>query len=156
MKKLNRNIITGITGIIACAIFAVFTANLRKVPNLIEPGPTLMPYVALALILLSSVMLLIQGIRDRQKEEKPYFPKGGFKKLLTGFIELVLYAIALTLFGFRISTPFAMFAFVNTLKGEEKVPWWLNVIISIAVTVILYLIFVVGFQIKLPQGLLFK
>lgn len=158
MKKANRDIVTGIVGIIAVIIFAIFTANLRKVPNLIEPGPTLMPYVALALILLSSIMLLIQGLKNRQKnvEQKPYFPNGGGKKVFFGFLELVVYAIALTLVGFLISTPFAMFSFVNTLKGSGKVTWWQNLLISVAVTAVLYLVFVVGFQIKLPQGILFK
>ena len=49
-----------------------------------------------------------------------------------------------------------MFAFVNMLKEDEKVTLWQAALISIAVTAFLYGMFVIGFQIKLPSGILFK
>ncbi len=153
--KLKRNTITGICGIIAVIFFAVVAeTQIKKVPNLIEPGPLLMPFVAMALILLSSVMLIINGLRDKS-EEKPYFPEGGIKKITFAYLALVVYGIALTSFGFLPTTPFAMMAFIWMLKGDEKVKWWVNILISITVTAFLYLMFVKGFQIKLPAGLLF-
>ena len=153
--KCKRNTITGIVGIIAVIICFIVMQFMRQVPNLIEPGPRLMPTVGLVLILLSSIMLLIQGLRDK-KEEKPYFPEGGVKKLVFAYALLCIYGILLTLFGFLITTPFAMFAFVNMLKEDEKVTWWQAVLISIVVTAFLYGMFVIGFQIKLPSGILFN
>lgn len=153
--KCKRNTITGIVGIIAVIICFIVMQSMRQVPNLIEPGPRLMPTVGLILILVSSIMLLMNGLRDK-KEEKPYFPEGGVKKLVFAFALLCVYGILLTLFGFLITTPFAMFAFVNMLKEDEKVTWWQAVLISIAVTAFLYGMFVIGFQIKLPSGILFN
>lgn len=153
--KCKRNTITGIVGIIAVIICFIIMQSMRQVPNLIEPGPRLMPTVGLILILLSSIMLLINGLRDK-KEEKPYFPEGGVKKLVFAYALLCIYGILLTLFGFLITTPFAMFAFVNMLKEDEKVTWWQAVLISIVVTAFLYGMFVIGFQIKLPSGILFN
>lgn len=153
--KCKRNTITGIVGIIAVIICFIIMQSMRQVPNLIEPGPRLMPTVGLLLILVSSIMLLINGIRDK-KEEKPYFPEGGVKKLVFAYALLCVYGILLTLFGFLITTPFAMFAFVNMLKEDEKVTWWQAVLISIVVTAFLYGMFVIGFQIKLPSGILFN
>lgn len=153
--KCKRNTITGIVGIIAVIICFIIMQSMRQVPNLIEPGPRLMPTVGLILILVSSIMLLINGLRDK-KEEKPYFPEGGVKKLVFAYALLCIYGILLTLFGFLITTPFAMFAFVNMLKEDEKVTWWQAVLISIAVTAFLYGMFVIGFQIKLPSGILFN
>lgn len=153
--KCKRNTITGIVGIIAVIICFIIMQSMRQVPNLIEPGPRLMPTVGLILILLSSIMLLINGLRDK-KEEKPYFPEGGVKKLVFAYALLCIYGILLTLFGFLITTPFAMFAFVNMLKEDEKVTWWQAALISIAVTAFLYGMFVIGFQIKLPSGILFN
>lgn len=114
-----------------------------------------MPTVGLILILVSSIMLLINGLRDK-KEEKPYFPEGGVKKLVFAYALLCVYGILLTLFGFLSTTPFAMFAFVNMLKEDEKVTWWQAALISIVVTAFLYGMFVIGFQIKLPSGILFN
>lgn len=153
--KCKRNTITGIVGIIAVIICFIVMQSMRQVPNLIEPGPRLMPTVGLILILVSSIMLLMNGLCDK-KEEKPYFPEGGVKKLVFAFALLCVYGILLTLFGFLITTPFAMFAFVNMLKEDEKVTWWQAVLISIAVTAFLYGMFVIGFQIKLPSGILFN
>ena len=153
--KCKRNTITGIVGIIAVILCFIIMQSMRQIPNLIEPGPRLMPTVGLILLLVSSIMLLINGLRD-QKEEKPYFPEGGVKKLVFAFALLCVYGILLTLFGFLITTPFAMFAFVNMLKEDEKVTWWQAVLISIVVTAFLYGMFVIGFQIKLPSGILFN
>ncbi|MGO4996757.1 tripartite tricarboxylate transporter TctB family protein [Oribacterium sp. Sow4_G1_1] len=153
--KCKRNTITGIVGIIAVILCFIIMQSMRQIPNLIEPGPRLMPTVGLILILVSSIMLLINGLRDK-KEEKPYFPEGGVKKLVFAFALLCVYGILLTLFGFLITTPFAMFAFVNMLKEDEKVTWWQAVLISIVVTAFLYGMFVIGFQIKLPSGILFN
>lgn len=153
--KCKRNTITGIVGIIAVILCFIIMQSMRQVPNLIEPGPRLMPTVGLILILVSSIMLLIDGLRDK-KEEKPYFPEGGVKKLAFAYALLCVYGILLTLFGFLITTPFAMFAFVNMLKEDEKVTWWQAVLISIVVTAFLYGMFVIGFQIKLPSGILFN
>lgn len=153
--KCKRNTITGIVGIIAVILCFIIMQSMRQVPNLIEPGPRLMPTVGLILILVSSIMLLINGLRDK-KEEKPYFPEGGVKKLAFAYALLCVYGILLTLFGFLITTPFAMFAFVNMLKEDEKVTWWQAVLISIVVTAFLYGMFVIGFQIKLPSGILFN
>lgn len=153
--KCKRNTITGIVGIIAVIICFIIMQSMRQVPNLIEPGPRLMPTVGLSLILVSSIMLLSNGLRDK-KEEKPYFPEGGVKKLVFAYALLCIYGILLTLFGFLATTPFAMFAFVNMLKEDEKVTLWQAALISIAVTAFLYGMFVIGFQIKLPSGILFN
>lgn len=153
--KCKRNTITGIVGIIAVILCFILMQSMRQIPNLIEPGPRLMPTVGLILILVSSIMLLINGLRDK-KEKKPYFPEGGVKKLVFAYALLCVYGILLTLFGFLSTTPFAMFAFVNMLKEDEKVTWWQAALISIVVTAFLYGMFVIGFQIKLPSGILFN
>lgn len=153
--KCKRNTITGIVGIIAVILCFIIMQSMRQIPNLIEPGPRLMPTVGLILILVSSIMLLINGLRDK-KEEKPYFPEGGVKKLVFAYALLCVYGILLTLFGFLSTTPFAMFAFVNMLKEDAKVTWWQAALISIVVTAFLYGMFVIGFQIKLPSGILFN
>ena len=154
--QLKRNTITGITGILAVIFFYyVEQTGIRKVPNLIEPGPLMMPTVALILILISSVALLLQGLRDKG-EEKPYFPEGGIRKITFAYLKLVAYGIALTVLGFIISTPFAMFVFIYTLKGDDEVKPWVAALISILITAFLYVMFVIGFQIKLPAGMLFR
>ena len=115
----------------------------------------LLPFVALFLIGISSIALIIRGYKDRAKEEKPYFPKGGVLKVTKSFLMLVIYAVAMTYLGFVITTPFATAAFIYDLKGNSEVKPVSTAIISVVVTAALYAMFVFAFQIKLPAGVLF-
>lgn len=152
--KLRRDTVTGIVGLVGCAFFLFMTQAIRQPTNLLEPGPRLLPYVALALVAMSSIALIIQGYKDRAKEEKPYYPKGGVLKVTKSFLMLVVYAIAMNFLGFLITTPFATFAFIYDLRGNSKVRPVPTIIISVLVTICLYAMFVLGFQIKLPGGTL--
>ena len=139
--KMHRDTITGITGLVGSAFFLYFTRFIKQPAKLLEPGPRIVPYVALLLIAVSSLALLIKGVIERKREEKPYF---------------LLYAVAMNYLGFLFTTPFATFAFIYDLKGESKVRLVTAIIISVVVTASLYAMFVYGFQIKLPSGILFE
>lgn len=154
--KLRRDTVTGIVGLAACA-FYLYGAQLIKLPKkLLEPGPRLLPYVAVVLVAISSIALIIKGIQDRNKEEKPYFPKGGWLKLTKSYLLLVAYGIALNYLGFLATTPFATFALIYDLKGNSKVKPLTAAIIAVLLTAGLYAMFVYGFQVKLPVGTLFE
>ena len=153
--KMRRDMATGIVGLITCVFFLIMTQQVRQPANLLEPGPRLLPYVALFLIGISSIALIIRGYKDRAVEEKPYFPKGGVKKVAKSFVMLVVYAIAMTYLGFAITTPFATAAFIYDLRGNSEVKPVSTAIISVVVTAVLYAMFVFAFQIKLPAGVLF-
>ena len=154
--KLRRDTITGIAGLAGCAFFLVSSQMIKQPAKLLEPGPRLLPYVAILLVAMSSIALIIKGVKERAVEEKPYFPKGGVKKITKSFLMLVIYAIAMNWLGFLITTPFATLAFIYDLKGSSKVRLVSAVVISVLVPAALYALFVIGFQIKLPAGILFE
>lgn len=154
--KLRRDTVTGIVGLIGCAFFLFMTQSVKQPAKLLEPGPRLLPYVAIALIAMSSVALIIKGYMDRAKEEKPYFPKGGALKITKSYLMLIIYAVAMTYLGFLITTPFATYAFIHDLKGNSEVKTIPTIVISVLVTAGLYAMFVYGFQVKLPAGTLFE
>ncbi len=154
---MRRDFYTGVTGLCGAVFFAVITAaTVRQVPNALEPGPRMMPYIACTIIAVCSLALIITSLKNRGQEEKPYFPIGGVKKITVAYLLLLGYGIALHTTGFLISTPFAMLAFIYMLKGEGKVKPVVGIAISLAVTAVLYLMFVKGFSIKLPSGILWK
>lgn len=53
--KMHRDTITGITGLVGSAFFLYFTRFIKQPAKLLEPGPRIVPYVALLLIAVSSV-----------------------------------------------------------------------------------------------------
>ena len=145
--KMRRDMVTGIVGLLTCIFFFIMTQQVRQPANLLEPGPRLLPYVAIFLIGISSIALIVKGYKEREIAEKPYFPKGGVLKVTRSFLMLVVYAIAMTYLGFVITTPFATAAFIYDLKGNSEV--------KPVSTAALYAMFVFAFQIKLPAGVLF-
>ena len=153
---MRRDTVTGIVGLLGCAFFLLATQSIKQPAKLLEPGPRLLPYVAIVLIAMSSIALIIKGIKERAKEEKPYFPKGGALKITKSYLLLIVYAFAMTWLGFLMTTPFATFALIYDLKGVSKVKPVPAVIISVLVTAGLYAMFVFGFQVKLPAGQLFE
>lgn len=157
--KLKRDALTGIVGLVWSVIwFILIQTQTRLPPKLLEPGPRLLPYVGLVVVAVSSLMLLIKGLRDWKRDpkpDKPYFPKGGILKVTKSFLLLVATAVGMAIFGFVITAPFAMFAFIYDLKGNSEVKPLNAAIISVLVTAGLYLMFVVGFQVKLPMGIIF-
>lgn len=153
--KMRRDMVTGIVGLLTCVFFCFMTLQVRQPAKLLEPGPRLLPFVALFLIGISSIALIVKGYKEREIAEKPYFPKGGVIKVTKSFLMLVIYAVAMTYLGFVITTPFATAAFIYDLKGNSEVRPVSTVIISVVVTAVLYAMFVFAFQIKLPAGVLF-
>lgn len=153
--KMRHDMVTGIVGLLTCIFFFIMTQQVRQPANLLEPGPRLLPYVAIFLIGISSIALIVKGYKEREIAEKPYFPKGGMIKVTKSFLMLVIYAVAMTYLGFVITTPFATAAFIYDLKGNSEVKPVSTVIISVVVTAVLYAMFVFAFQIKLPAGVLF-
>ena len=153
--KMRRDMVTGIVGLLTCIFFFILTQQVRQPANLLEPGPRLLPYVAIFLIGISSIALIVKGYKEREIAEKPYFPKGGVLKVTKSFLMLVVYAVAMTYLGFIITTPFATAAFIYDLKGNSEVKPVPTAIISVVVTAVLYAMFVFAFQIKLPAGVLF-
>lgn len=153
--KMRRDMVTGIVGLLTCVFFCFMTLQVRQPAKLLEPGPRLLPYVAIFLIGISSIALIVKGYKEREIAEKPYFPKGGVIKVTKSFLMLVIYAVAMTYLGFVITTPFATAAFIYDLKGNSEVKPVSTVIISVVVTAVLYAMFVFAFQIKLPAGVLF-
>ena len=152
---MDKDRITGIVGLIACLFFGWQTSIIGRVPNAIEPGPKMMPIIAVLIIGICSIALILSSFDKSKPKAKPYFPKGGIKKITIGFLFLVAYGISLSIVGFNIATPFAMIGFVYLLRGENSVNPIVAAVNGIAVTVFLYLIFVVGFSINLPTGILF-
>mgnify|MGYP001042107109 CR=1 FL=1 len=158
--KMKRDTITGLVGLIASITWiALIQVQTTQPPKLLEPGPRLLPYVAFVVVFISSVMLLIKGLRDWKQDpnpDKPYFPKGGKLKVTKSYLMLVVYGVLMGILGFIITTPFACFAFIYDLKGNSQVKPVTAAIVAILVTVGLYAMFVFGFQVKLPAGIIFS
>lgn len=150
-KALKKDGIIGIGAVLASIFFFFQTREIRTPANLVEPGPTLLPYMVEALMAVCGLGMFAESLMNREKDEA-YLTKDGWKRLFIAFGALVLYAVVLYFGGFLVSTPIVSFLFIEMLSGEKKVPVVRAVGFAVVLTAALYLIFTKGFAIGLPKG----
>ena len=109
-----------------------------------------MPYIAVGLLTLCSVLILIE-----KSECEHGMDKKSFLKLLLILGCMVAYQLGLKYLGFLISTPVAAGVFIYLLGKDEHISIPVAVTIVAGMTVGLYFLFTKGFSIMLPNGILF-
>ncbi|WP_171903813.1 tripartite tricarboxylate transporter TctB family protein [Cellulosilyticum sp. I15G10I2] len=148
---MKKDRLVGIGAILAAIFFFYHTGSIKVPDNIVDPGPRLLPYLAEALMVICGIGMIVES-EIKNKEEKAYLTKDGWKRMGIAFGVLIAYAIALTYIGFLWATPFMAFVLINMLSGEKKVSLTENIILSIVITAGLYLMFAKGFGVMLPQG----
>ncbi|MFV0576185.1 MAG: tripartite tricarboxylate transporter TctB family protein [Vibrio sp.] len=151
---LKKDRIISIFFLVVAAVFLIFVTDIKMPSNLTEPGPRIMPYLSILLMVICSLGVLVESF-TKQQEEKPFLSKEGWKRLGTILGVLVIYSIGLMSIGFLAATPFMAFIVINMLSGETKVSLITGIIGAIIVTAAIYLLFAVGFDVMLPPGMLF-
>ena len=147
----SKNVIAALALLALASWYGVLTADLpeRTIPN--TPGPSFFPWIITVSLAVLSAALLVRGARSARRGEA--LVQGGkpARLALAGLAWFALYLAVLPSVGFPLaSVPF--FAGLMWLYGERR-PLWIAAA-SLALPVILYLVFRDMFQILLPPGLL--
>ena len=134
-------------------IITMFTGQIQVPANLSEPGPRLFPYISGIGMIICGVGMILTA--KKEKDEKPYLTKEGWKRLLIVGAVLLAYYFGLEFLGFLISTPIFTFAIITILAGKTKISKIGTVIIAVITTAALYILFNNVFKILLPNGIFF-
>jgi len=146
------NTVIGLASIIFAVAVILFA---RTFPRLERgyPGPGLFPIVLAVLFILAGIILIIQGIREREKIWKGSPPQSA---TLGGVINIfmvwgaVLFYISLSNFlGFLFTSLILLF----TLMKWLRVTTFKSLIMSCSVTLGIYLLFAKVLMVPLPWGL---
>lgn len=148
--KLKIDKLFAVMCLIAAVILFVNTGSIRDLASKSAPGARLMPYIAVGLLTLCSVLILIE-----KSECEHGMDKKSFLKLLLILGCMVAYQLGLKYLGFLISTPVAAGVFIYLLGKDEHISIPVAVTIVAGMTVGLYFLFTKGFSIMLPNGILF-
>lgn len=117
------------------------------VGELASPGPGLWPVIASALVICASLALVFTEQDTRDYEA----PTRGTYRVVMGLLSLVTFALLFELLGFALSTPL-MFLFWLRVLGRES--WAMTVLLTVAGSTVLYLLFVVLLNAPMPRGVL--
>jgi putative tricarboxylic transport membrane protein len=114
------------------------------------PGPGLFPLGLGIILAVSSLALLWDGINPRKADKpSPFQEKRGMISITLAILGLVGYAILITKLGYLITT-FLLVIFLMMVVARDKVKT--TVLTAVGVTLLLYLIFEIGLQMRLPKG----
>lgn len=151
---LKKDRIISVIFLVVAIVFLAFVDDIKMPSNLTEPGPRMMPYLSITLMAICCFGVLFESFNNKDKQEKPFLSNEGWKRLVVILAVLVLYSIGLMYVGFLVATPFMAYALIHMLSGEDKISIATGVIVSIAITAMIYLLFSFGFNVTLPPGIL--
>jgi putative tricarboxylic transport membrane protein len=109
--------------------------------------------IGVLLFLLSAALLLITLLQGKNEQAKVVLwkEKGSWKKILSSFITLLFYLILLNPLGYLVTTFLFLTYLIRFVSGKG---WWLALGIAILTSGASYLLFAIGLEVPLPQGII--
>ena len=149
MRK--RNLVSAIILIAIGTGYAILAQNLptRNIEN--ATGPSFFPLVVISCFLILSAALRVQGILPAVSDTVPSIPKIPARRYGSGLAAAVIYLVALPYLGFIVAN-IPLFAVLMMLYGEKRLTWVIGG--SVIITLLVFFLFRVVFQILLPAGVL--
>lgn len=153
--KIKRDQVTGAVLVLLGLVVFFMTSTFTMPITAAYPGPRMLPAIAaLGFVVCGSGILI--GSSLGKKEEKAYMVKAGWIRIGAALAVIAAYIAAMTVAGYLIATPIILYVLTamfakgsdSTLKGR--------IIFSVAVSVIIYVIYVFAFGLMLPSGILFE
>lgn len=116
------------------------------------PGPGLWPGVIAAGLILAALWVLITALRTPAEEQGQIAIWGDAqKRVYVTMIILLVYCYLTTIVGFIPTTIVMMFIFVHWFA---KYKWYMTLLISVAVSVVVYVIFKYALNVPIDFGMI--
>ncbi len=106
-------------------------------------------YISLIILLSSAINLYQVAIVNKKKQTESFVDKESFKQVMVVLLPAIIFVLGVQLIGIYVSS-IVYIAFFMVWLG--KYPIWKALVVSVWVSVSLYLMFEFWFQIPLPHG----
>lgn len=137
------NLVTAVV-IAALAVGAIVGSLALGVGSPGQPGPGTWPLLMGVALLVLSVVLAFLARRTTDAER---FTRASWQ-VLAGLVTMILFVSAIGVIGFEIPAALLTFVWLRYLGGES---WRLSIVISIAVVIAFYAIFVGALSVRIPH-----
>ncbi len=146
----TKNRLTGIAGIVIAIVYMIMAMNIKQPPGMTQDilGSRSFPVLAGVVMLISSIIIFLN---KKSSEDEEQFGKSELSVLFPYILMVVIYIILLPILGTMISTILFMYF---TMDRMSKGVWWRNIVLSVSITLVFWLLFVVVLKVQLPTGLL--
>lgn len=141
--------------LVAIGVFFAFLVSKFSMPLTASyPGPKMLPTLAVFGLIVCGIGIFVESTL-KDKPEKIFMTKEGWARAGLSFLALVLYVLGLKYLGYLISTPVLLFVITAMFAKGKGLKVRSNVIFSVVVTVLGYLVYVQLFKLTLPSGVFF-
>ncbi len=155
--KVKRDQITGLALVILGIVMLVLISQFKKPISAEYPGPRMMPGIAAIGMIICGLGIFVNGCRQKTAD-KTVITKAGMLRIVITFAALCLYILGMQYLGFLIVTPLLVFGlavyFAKASHVEVKI--WVCIVFAVAVTAIIWAMYVPLFGMELPVGSLFE
>ena len=106
-------------------------------------------YISLIIMLSSTVTLYQAAIVSKNKKTDSFVEREPFKQVMAVLLPAIVFVLGVQLIGIYVSSALYIAIFMVWLG---KYPIWKAIVVSVGVSVALYLMFEFWFQVPLPHG----
>lgn len=159
MLKKYKEIISGGLIFIFAATYFVIALSIPEFNDGFISSDFMPKIYGIVLMILAAFQIFF-GIKQLKKERVADENNDGLGKMniasevILTFLMLVLYVALLNPLGFLVATVLFLLGMVTLFTPKEKRNIFKIVLISVVFSVVVYLIFVKGFSLTLPEGIL--
>ena len=152
--RIKRDQITGAVLILLGAVVFLMTTTFSTPITAAYPGPRMLPSIAAFGFAVCGLGILVESTLSK-KEQKAYMAKAGWVRMGASLI-ITAYIAVMTAAGYLIATPAALYVLTTMFAGGGSSTLKGRLLFSVAVAVIIYVIYVYAFGLTLPSGMLFE
>ena len=132
--------------------FVVMTGSLKLGASWGSDGPQsgYFPFYIRLIILLSSTVTLYQAIfQSKQQKDEAFVEKEPFRQVMAVFLPALVFVLGVQLIGIYVSAAIYIAVFMVWLGNYA---YWKAIAVGVGVSVALYVLFEIWFQVPLPHG----
>jgi hypothetical protein len=132
--------------------FVVMTGSIKLGASWGSDGPQsgYFPFYISLIILLSSTVTLYQAVfQNKQQQDEAFVEKEPFRQVMAVFLPALVFVLGVQLIGIYVSAAIYIAVFMVWLG---KYAYWKAIAVGVGVSVALYVLFEIWFQVPLPHG----
>lgn len=152
--KLKRDQLTGAVLVVLGIVVFLMTTTFSIPITAAYPGPRILPAIAAFGFIVCGLGIFAESTMSK-KEEKQFLVKEGWIRVIITLIVIAAYIAGMTFAGYLIVTPIILYVLTTLFAKGSQTTVKARVIFSVAVSVIIYVIYVYAFGLTLPGGMLF-
>lgn len=145
----TMDMVTAALFIVLGAIFMYGSVQLGNGWGSDGPEAGYFPFYISLIMSIASAVTLFKGFKDKSEENESFVEKGPFKQVLSVLLPAGVFVLGVQLIGIYVSALIYIAVFMRWLG---KYALWKSIAVGLGVSVTLFLVFEIWFQVPLPHG----